>query len=459
MHMKLSATGLALGAVLWASSAWAQTPAGRPVPNEPPPPVAFTPEGFLIIPPATSPPGRTPSPSPQTKFSAEDEALMLKRSDDLAQAARVGQGLEGYDPVEAVPGAKTVRALPTASARQRTIKPEALAAVRDYAEKNNSQALIVWRNGRIEEEAYFRGATAQTPIVSRSLAKPITALAIGRAIQLGKIKSLEQPVADFVPEWKTGPRSRITVRMLLNMTSGFLPQDFSVDPQHILNRAYLHPRHDEIIINEYPLTHEPGTRYEYNNATSEMVAPVIERATGRRYAEFVSTEILQKIGSPGGTVWINRLGGVAHSGCCIMLPAEAWVRMAVLILDDGVWQGQRLLPKGYVAQMKTGSKPYARYGLGLYIGHTYTERRGFANEERPVPKTLHTEPFLDKDLVLMDGNANQVVYISPGNRLIALRVGGNPPRKPEWDNSFIPNTLMRGINRKPGEKTPEPQPR
>ena len=77
----------------------------------------------------------------------------------------------------------------------------------------------------------------------------MTAIAVGRAMALGKIRSLDQPVADFIPEWRTDERRRlILVRHLLDMRSGFLPQSMSPDPAHILNRAYLHPRHDDIII-------------------------------------------------------------------------------------------------------------------------------------------------------------------------------------------------------------------
>jgi CubicO group peptidase (beta-lactamase class C family) len=399
------------------------------------------------------------APVRPVQVAPEDEALARKRFAELMDAGRSGRGLETYDPMEAVPGAPNWRALPKARPNQRTIAPEALSAARAYAARNNSNALIIWRNGRIEEEAYFGdGRTAQTPIVSRSLAKPMTAAVVGRAIALGKIKSLDQPVADFFPEWRNDLRAKITVRMLLNMTSGFLPQDFSPDPAHILNRAYLHPRHDEIIVNEYPITHEPGTRYEYNNATSEMVAPLIERATGMRYGAFLSKEVLKPLGALGGEVWVNRPGGVAHSGCCLLIPPESWVRLAILFSQDGVWQGRRLLPSGYVTQMRTGSPQYPYYGLGVYVAGRYIDRRGFANPERPAPKVLHSEPYLASDLFLFDGNGNQVVYVIPSQNLVILRTGNPPPRGgPEWDNAYLPNTILRGIVKDARPMTPQPR--
>jgi CubicO group peptidase (beta-lactamase class C family) len=383
-----------------------------------------------------------------SRFSAEDEALYLQRFSQLMEAARLGAGLDGYDPLEPVPGAPEAAPLPMAEARR--IDAEVLATADEYAEKMNSNALLVWHDGALELERYYGDHDRDALVVSRSLAKPMTAIVVGRALALGYIDTLDQPVADFITEWRDDEmRSKMLIRHLLDMRSGLLPQGLAVEPEHILNRAYLHPRHDEVIIHEYPMVDEPGTRYEYSNATSELVAVVIERATGIRYGEFLSREILQPIGAMGGEIWVNRPGGVAHAGCCLLLPAQTWLRLAKLLLDDGVAEGTRLLPEGYVAEMRTGTSTYPRYGLGVYLPGEYVERRGFANPERQAelrtPGVLHSAPFMADDLFMFDGNANQVVYVVPSQRLIILRTGFNPPRDPEWDNSFLPNLLLEAM--------------
>ncbi len=373
-----------------------------------------------------------------TAVAATDDVFMARVTEMVA-----GRGeFKSYEPREAVPGAATVT-LPRAA--RPTIAADALKSARDYAARNNSSAYIVWRNGKIEDEAYFGKTTATTPIVSKSLAKPITALAIGRAIMLGKIKSLDQPVADFITEWRSKPQAAMTVRHLLDMRSGLLAQGFDTKPDNVWNRAYLDPDHGTYIVEKYPLTDAPGSIYEYSNATSELVALLIERATGRRYAEFVGTEILKPIGAPGGEVWVNRPGGLAHSGCCTMLPAQSWLRMAILVMQDGKWNGRALLPARYVAAMKTGTVQNPYYGMGLWLAGPYVERRGFANPARKLAATLHSEPYLARDLVLFDGNSNQVVYIVPSAKLIVLRTGDTPPKSPEWDNTVLPNTLLRGL--------------
>jgi CubicO group peptidase (beta-lactamase class C family) len=431
------------------------------------PPPALT----VVVPPQPTGPQTVPQSIPLTGQpgaplqavvdSAGEQAIYNARFAMMANAGTGGDATALYDTREAVAGAARPRRIALATSAQRTISPQALEAARTFAASNNSNALLVWRRGKLELEAYFGDHTAATNTVSRSLAKPVTAAAIGRAIALGKIKSLDQPVADFIPQWRSDPRrSRILVRHLLDMRTGFLRQAAAMKPDDVLNRAYLHPRHIDVIINEYPVPDEPGSTYEYNNATSELIAHVIEVATGRRYGAFVSEEILQPIGAAGGEVWLNRAGGTAHSGCCLMVPATTWLKLAELYLNDGKVGSRELLPASFVREMRIGTPQNPYYGLGVYVPGPYTQRRGAFNPQtvRGIRGTFHSEPYLADDLFLFDGNANQVVYIIPSQQMIIVRTGNSPPRGqvvPEWDNTFLPNSLMRGIIAHRGTSTPQ----
>lgn len=350
-----------------------------------------------------------------------------------------------YAPVETVTGTDAFTPLPMADESTPRIHPDALAAAADYAAQNNSSAFLVWQDGRLVHETYFGEASAETPLVSKSLSKPLSAVAVGRAIALGHIQSLDQPVADFIPEWKGTDKEAMLVRHMLDMRSGFLGQGYSPDPDSPWNRAYLSPVHGDYLIHDYPLADKPGNVYAYSNATADLVAIVIERATGRRYADFIGREVLAKIDAHGGDIWINQPGGLAHSGCCMHLPAESWLRLAILIHQDGVFGDVQLLPDGFADEMRTATAENPYYGLGVWVAGEYTERRGFGAPGAAGPQVYHSEPYLDPDLFLFDGNSNQVVYVSPANNLVALRLGANPPKTPEWDNTFIPNTLIRGM--------------
>jgi CubicO group peptidase (beta-lactamase class C family) len=367
-----------------------------------------------------------------------DEALYAKRLSQIGT-----QGLETYDTLEAVPGVARPRPLPTAP--HPTLPPEALAEASAYALANRSKALLIWRNGRIEQAVYGPGQDAASLINAKSMAKPLSAIAVGRAIALGEIRSLDQPAADFITEWRGTPKAAITVRQLLDMTSGLAEQGPVKDPASVWTRAYLSPRHGEVMIEEYPLTAPPGTRYQYSNTSADLIAVVIERAAKRRYGDFVSQEVLKPLGAAGGEVWVDRPGGLAHSGCCILLPAETWLRLGLLLMDDGVWNGRRLLPEGYVSEMKTPSGANPRYGLGVWLQGEYIQRRGFGRPDQMLGAVLHSEPYVAKDLFLFDGNADQVLYMIPSAKLAILRMGDAPPKSPEWDNAYLPNLVLRAI--------------
>lgn len=357
-----------------------------------------------------------------------------------------------YAPMEKLPGAALWQ--PMAPRRDAALDPAALAKGDAYAAAMRSSAFLVWHKGALIHSWYAPGMNAQTPMLSKSLSKPITALAVGRAIAMGRIKGLDQPLSEIMPELKGTQKGRILVRHLLDMRSGMLDQGFSPDPAHPLNTAYLSTEHGREIVDHYPMIAEPGTRYAYANAPSDMVAMVIERATGRRYGEFVGSEVLAKIGAPGGTIWVDREGGLAHSGCCTYLPAETYLRMAMLLHADGVWGGKRLLPQGYTAEMRKGTPQNPNFGLGIWIGQPYHQRRGFGAPGTLGPQVLHSEPYIDPDLYLFDGNSNQVVYIAPKYDLIVLRIGATPPApsaqnasgtQAEWDNAYLPNLMIRAI--------------
>lgn len=391
-------------------------------------------------------------------YSADDEALYLRRFNQFIGDGSGVQSLAKYDPMEIVEGASDTSPLPLKAAS--SLSDQALTLADNYVKARNSSTFIVWKNGVIEYERYYAGAGRETPIISKSMAKPVTALLVGRALMDGHIRSLDQPVADFITEWKgDAKREKMLVRHLLDMRTGFLPQSIAQTADNILNRAYLHPRHDEILIHDYPLTDEPGSVYEYSNATSELIAPLIERATGQRYSDYLSEALLKPLGAAGGSLWVNREAGMAHSGCCLMLPAQSWLRMAMLIMADGIWQGERLLPENYVAEMRNGTPQNPHYGLGLWLAGPYLERRGFGRPGRNFGRVLHSEPYADKDLFLFDGNSNQVIYMIPSQNMIILRTGETPPRALEWDNALLPNLLIRDSYKNSNAPAPPAQSR
>jgi CubicO group peptidase (beta-lactamase class C family) len=355
-----------------------------------------------------------------------------------------------------LPGTEGYRALPRRPASG--IDPESLEAMDAYLAERSSAAILVWHEGQVVWEHYFGDRDEDTLFDAMSLAKPLSVIAVGRAIAEGYIGSLDQPASDFITEWRGTPKGGILVRHLLDMRAGFKPQDFNFggDENHPNARAYLHPKHESVIVNEYPLVNEPGTRYEYSGPTSALVAVLIERATGVPYERWLSEQVLAPLGARGGRIYLNRPDGMPHSGCCTLLPAESFLRVAVLLLNGGQWGGVSLLPEGFVQAMRTPTPENLHAGMGVYVAGDYVEWRGPLNPDATAGRIRHGEPYLADDLFLFDGNQRQVAYIVPSADLVILRLGDWPPRDVEWDHSVVPNTILSAMDFAPGER-PVPQ--
>jgi len=377
-------------------------------------------------------------------FSAEDEAFYNRRYESLVERFKTGQETAIYD-TEVTFGNNLV-AKPLLRSEPKNLSEDVLNKLTEYAVEKNSASFMVYEDGAVVSENYFGDTTAQTLVNSKSLAKPLGVVAVGRAIEAGFIKSLDQSVADFIVEWQGSDKADISVRHLLDMRTGLLAQGNPTGPEDVLNRAYLHPRHDEVIIHEYPLVNPPGSRYDYSNANSDLVSVVISRATGMPYQEWLTKQVLEPMGMAGGKVWLNREGGVAHSGCCIGLASESYLKLAVLILQNGQWEGKAFLSEAFVTEIKTPTAQNKYTGMGLYVGKDYAEYRGAANPDVKFGKTLHSEPYLDKDIVLFDGNGHQVAYIMPSRKIVVMRLGKSPGKGNIWDNSYLPNLVARDLD-------------
>lgn len=351
-----------------------------------------------------------------------------------------------YSPLEKVPGGQGTALLRKSES---AIPTDVLDTVANYAQSNNSYSFVVWQGGAVVSEHYFQGYDESSLIISKSMAKPLASMVVARALELGHLDSLDQPVSDFIEEWAGTDKDAIRIRDVLNMSSGLKRfYERTLNPFSLFHRAFLSGKHEEVIL-DAPLVELPGSYFDYSQLTSDIIAVLIERATGQKYQQFLSDELLVPIDAAGGDIWVNREGGVAHSGCCIMLPTETWLKLGVLMAQGGEWENKRLLPDWWNDEVLKGSNANPKFSLNFWLGSPYQERRHFMDPNHlPNPGTLHTEPFSVKDLFMFDGFGNQVIYIVPSKELVVLRTGGWPGvgnGNKEWDNSFIPNTILKSM--------------
>jgi CubicO group peptidase (beta-lactamase class C family) len=192
-----------------------------------------------------------------------------------------------------------------------------------------------------------------------------------------------------------------------------------------------------------PLEWEPGSRFEYNDVNAQLVGLIIRRASGRRYAEYLSSRIWSPMGGPPANVWLDRADGGAMTACCLLAPAMAWARLGIMLKDHGVMNGQQLIPAEWIEEMITPSARNPGYGLFTWLG------AGISEATLPSPAEVHqSEPFLAPDVFMLLGHGGQRVYVARSLDLVVVRMGpfnGYQPLKPGWDNAYLVNTLVRGM--------------
>ena len=360
--------------------------------------------------------------------------------------------LDWYKPIEVVKGAPDA-GLPKAAPQDVGVSPEALDKAAAYAESHKSDALVVVRDGKLIYSRYWNGATPRMTMKAHSFTKTVTGMLIGAAIADGKIKSVDQPAADFLPEWRNDARSKITIKNLLQMSSGITPPDFAYGPNSVTIRTFLSPELAKTNL-ALPLKNPPGTVWGHHNTDPIVLALIIERATGQRYADYMSHKLFQPLGMHDGRVWLSKDGGLAHGDCCMASEIEDWVRIGAMLANGGSWNGKQILPADYVAAMSAPSKANPGYGYQVWRGRPFVANRIYS-PVRPDKSQKATAPIEAEDALFLDGWGKRRLWIIPSRKLVILRDGVDVE---DWDDTLIPNLILRGLTANAAApRQPEPE--
>ncbi len=339
--------------------------------------------------------------------------------------------------------------LPTAAPGDRTIAPDALAAMRDYAAGFGSHALITVHKGVIQDEWYADHWSADKLTQSQSMHKSLMGLFIGIAIEDGVIASVDEPVGKWVTEWADDPRGNITLRNLMHMSSGLGQYAFTLNPFDDGMKWLNSGRSIEAILRTPLAGWEPGSRWDYNNINSELLGIVLERAYGQRYSALLREKLWLPMGGERARVHTDSPGGRAFTSCCLAAPAMDWVRVGMLLLNRGEVNGNRIVSADWVAEMR---KPFANgshYGYQVWLGYDdpplgIDEYGGTAGSSGAIA----SEPFLARDTWMTWGRGQQHVYVVPSRELVVVRLGpalGQRPIEPGYDVPKLVNMAVAGL--------------
>lgn len=222
--------------------------------------------------------------------------------------------------------------------------PKEHAAWRDSME--TSSFLVFWRDSLLFEE-YREGDTA-TVSNSFSIAKSITAILIGCAIDDGYIRSVDQPVSDFLPEFTEGINGALTVRHLLEMTSGIPFGESYNSPFGYMAKAYFGSDLKAATM-RYRVGREPGTLWAYEGGNTALLGMILQRATGKTPSEYCQDRVWSKLGAEGDAFWnLDRADGLEKSFSGFYATPRDFARLGMLFMHGGVWGSDTLLSSSFV---------------------------------------------------------------------------------------------------------------
>lgn len=268
---------------------------------------------------------------------------------------------------------------------------------------SGTTAFLIVRDDLLVHERYFDGYERAIPSLSFSMGKSFLSLLVGCALEDGYLRSVDQPVTDFVPELANRGFGAVTLKHLLQMRSGV---DYSENdnPFGIHARFYYTNRLQEEIL-KLRLREPPGGRFEYKSGDAFLLTLALHRALGRKtITEYTQERIWTPLGMEYDGSWSidHAPDGLEKTGCCLAATARDFAKFGRLYLNKGVWNGRRIVSESWATNpsridVRSGDDSQYRYMW-------WTVAPG-------------------RSAFMATGHLGQFLYVDPAARLIVVRLG------------------------------------
>jgi len=288
--------------------------------------------------------------------------------------------------------------------------PDSLKSTLEHYE---TVEFLVVKNDSISCEQYWDRYQANSLSNSFSVAKSIIGTLVGFAVDEGKIKSIDEPISNYLDWLATGKSADLTIRQVLTMSA-----DLNWDEQYsslfsITTKAY-YGNSLEKIAHSLKVVGTPGKVFNYQSGCTVLLAMLVEKATGKNVSEYASEKLWKPLGAEFSAKWsLDHYDGQEKSFCCFYSTARDFARLGQLFLDSGMWKGNQVLSKKWVVESTTPAplldedgRPNESYGyqwwITRYDGHKIFYARGLSG---------------------------QYIVVIPDQRIVMVRLGrkrGNP---------------------------------
>lgn len=225
------------------------------------------------------------------------------------------------------------------------------ADMKTKMDRLNTAAFLVIQNGVIKQEEYWPGFDLSSRTNSNSVAKSFVGTLVGIALAEGKIRSLDQPVSEFVPGFDTGARAQLTIRHLLTMSAATDFRESYKSLSAFPARAHFGDDLTDLLLTDFRITDDLGRSHKYDSSNTALLGLVLTHGVGQSISDYAAEKLWRPMGAERPALWsLDHADGLEKAYCCLYATARDFARLGQLYLNGGVWNGRQLVPADYVAE-------------------------------------------------------------------------------------------------------------
>ena len=267
--------------------------------------------------------------------------------------------------------------------------------------ESNTSSFLVIKEGKIIHEAYWDGVNQNTKSNSFSIAKGITVMLLGKALEENKIRGLNQKFSDFFPTYNSVEFGKdLTIGEIAKMETGLNWTEDYKNPLGQNAKAYYGNSLEEAVLLR-GFKDQPGTKFEYQSGATQMLGFALRKSLQRTLAEYASEKLWKSLGMSQNADWSTDEFGMEKSFCCVHSNARDFAKLGQLFLDEGKVDGLQVINPNYLKEMQTPTKlSNGAYGMGLWI-----------NQDAPIEHYYFW------------GLYGQYIIIIPKKQMVIVRTG------------------------------------
>ncbi len=281
-----------------------------------------------------------------------------------------------------------------------------------YLEDNKTVAFLIIKNDTIQYEKYFKGYDEESIVPSFSMAKSVTSILIGCAIDEGLIKFIDESITNYIPELKENGFEKVTIKHLLQMTSGIKFNESYVNPFGDAASFY-YGRNLRKNIRKMKMAREPGKEFEYVSGNTQLLGLVLERSLkDKTITQYLQEKLWTPLGMEYDASWSidKKKNGLEKTFCCLNARARDFAKIGRLYKNKGNWNGKQIVSEKWVEE---STKPDTTNGSASYYQYQWW---------LPNP---------GKDF-MAQGILGQFIYVNPEKDLVIVRLGKNSGKARWW---------------------------